>query len=401
MTGDTFSGVTSGPGGRRELLGRTLLLRGLAAEQLDQLGSLAAEIVMADGATIISEGDPSERVWVVIRGEVEIVKGEADADGLHRIATLGEMETVGELGLVDNRGASASVRTLVPSRLLVIPIQAIRQLMGDERAARVIYENLSLQLNRRLRYTNEVTVRALANELEQFRARVGLAVTLVTLVILVTFYTYCLGLLASVAQRWGSTTVVTIPLSLLIFAVVCYKIRNSGFPMRFFGLTTVNWKRVVAQSLVYTMPILLLVVIVKWIFIRFLAENSEMDLIHARTLLAAGDYASLRKDLLGSLVYVALIVPVQEFIARGAMQSLLQHFLTGPHHLFWAVISSNLMFSVAHLFMSPQFAFVSFFFGLFWGSLFARQGSLIGPVVSHALVGVWGLNVVGVRGFLM
>jgi hypothetical protein len=45
--------------------------------------------------------------------------------------------------------------------------------------------------------------------------------------------------------------------------------------------------------------------------------------------------------------------------------------------------------------VSVSFAFVSFFPGLLWGALFARQKSIVGVSVSHILCGWFGFFVLG------
>ena len=59
---------------------------------------------------------------------------------------------------------------------------------------------------------------------------------------------------------------------------------------------------------------------------------------------------------------------------------------------------ASLLFSATHLHLSPLLALVVFPFGLYWGRLFRRQRSLLGPCVSHALIGSFAFGVVGFRG---
>ena len=95
-----------------------------------------------------------------------------------------------------------------------------------------------------------------------------------------------------------------------------------------------------------------------------------------------------------SLAYVSM-VPLQEFIARGALQSPLQRFLVGPHATNLAIVIANSIFSAAHLYLSTPFALIALVPGLLWGWLYARHGTLVAPIVSHALIGWWTLFVLG------
>ena len=95
-----------------------------------------------------------------------------------------------------------------------------------------------------------------------------------------------------------------------------------------------------------------------------------------------------------------LSVPLQELVVRGALQGFLHEFLSGRGRLTWAIVLSNLMFSTAHVFISPFYSYATFGLGLFWGVLYARQGTLVGVSVSHAIVGIWSIFVLGTRGFV-
>ena len=91
----------------------------------------------------------------------------------------------------------------------------------------------------------------------------------------------------------------------------------------------------------------------------------------------------------GLMAVYCLFVPVQELIARGAMQSSLHEFLAGKHNTLWAILLSTLMFSQIHLHLNPGYAIAAFFPSLFWGAMYARQRSLLGATVSHILIGVF------------
>ena len=96
----------------------------------------------------------------------------------------------------------------------------------------------------------------------------------------------------------------------------------------------------------------------------------------------------------GLLLAYVVFIPFQELIYRGGLQGALEHFLSGPRAKWQAIFASNIIFSAAHLYISPGFSLVAFFTGLFWGWLYARQKGLIGVSVSHILLGIWALDVV-------
>jgi membrane protease YdiL (CAAX protease family) len=130
--------------------------------------------------------------------------------------------------------------------------------------------------------------------------------------------------------------------------------------------------------------------------IRFLPNFNRLDLFSGRL-----SQYPLQSDYLVQLAIYVVLIPVQEFIARGVFQGSLQEFLTGRNRTLKAILISNLLFSTFHLFVSPYFALASFLPGMFWGWHYSRQRSLIAVSASHVLIGVWALHLVGTPGIVI
>src|SRR5690606_26830326 len=88
---------------------------------------------------------------------------------------------------------------------------------------------------------------------------------------------------------------------------------------------------------------------------------------------------------------------VQELIVRGALQSMLERFLTGRYRRLRAITVCTLLFSVSHLHTGLLFTLVVLIPGFCWGLLFARNRNLIGVIVSHVIIGLYVFFVLGVR----
>jgi membrane protease YdiL (CAAX protease family) len=86
---------------------------------------------------------------------------------------------------------------------------------------------------------------------------------------------------------------------------------------------------------------------------------------------------------------------VQELIVRGALQSSLEMFLTGPRRVKNAILVSGLLFAALHIHIGFVLALVAFVPGLFWGVLYARKRNLIGVTLSHIAVGVYAFFILG------
>jgi membrane protease YdiL (CAAX protease family) len=177
--------------------------------------------------------------------------------------------------------------------------------------------------------------------------------------------------------------------------------RHSGYSMSFYGLNRKNWfnNSVVAISL--TIPLMLLILIIKWALITFIPSLQGIRLFDPGAIFKKGTNFYL-STYLSSLFAYALFCPLQEFIIRGGIQTSLENFFDKEQKksTWLAILVSNLLFASAHSHTSPGFALSAFIPGLFWGWLYARQRSLIGVGISHVLLGVWAAFIVGFQNII-
>ena len=167
---------------------------------------------------------------------------------------------------------------------------------------------------------------------------------------------------------------------------------SSGYPPRFFGLTLKHAPRQVLQACALTLPWMALVVALKWWMVGHVAAMQGQPLIQMFAPATAGAPASTFNPWL-TLAYV-VFVPFQELIYRGGLQGALEHFLTGRWRRWMAIFGSNIIFSAAHLYISPGLSVTAFIAGLFWGWLYSWQRGLAGVSVSHIVLGFWAFEVV-------
>lgn len=102
----------------RELLERIPFFADLSPEELKQLGEIAALQTVRSGEAIFAEGDPGDRLYVLVEGSVRIDRNAPE--GKIEIAVLGPGDYFGELALLDGRPRSAGATALQESRLLSI-----------------------------------------------------------------------------------------------------------------------------------------------------------------------------------------------------------------------------------------------------------------------------------------
>lgn len=142
-------------GGEHEALTKLDALRGIPLfshlsyrEQNEILAISEMRNYEADAA-IVTEGEPGEDLYVVIRGRVAIEK-----DGVP-IASLVAGGHFGEMGLVDDSRRSATVRAMEPVRAMIITRADMMNLMRRESVVAVkLLWSLVQTLSQRLRTVN-------------------------------------------------------------------------------------------------------------------------------------------------------------------------------------------------------------------------------------------------------
>ena len=115
------------------------LLSGLDDDAIDRLAGTVSTCSFAQGDTLFNEGDPGHTAYIVISGEIEILK--ISADQTVRIAVSGPGVIVGEMSLLTGEPRNATARALVDSELVLIPKTALDTLLeSDVRAVRALFD---------------------------------------------------------------------------------------------------------------------------------------------------------------------------------------------------------------------------------------------------------------------
>ena len=128
---------------------RTVLCRGLSAEQSDHITRAMVPTSANPGNVVLREGDRPQGLFILVKGTVEILK---DAGGGEEIlATIDAPTVLGEMSLILAREQSATVRarTACEFRLLTRP-QFERLIHEDNLAAYKIVLALAEVIAKRL-----------------------------------------------------------------------------------------------------------------------------------------------------------------------------------------------------------------------------------------------------------
>jgi CRP-like cAMP-binding protein len=109
-------------------LGGTLLFRSLTPADLDALAAVVKPEEFRRGAFVVREGEPGDRLYVVLSGRLEVRRDYAPGRS-EPVAELGEGEIFGEIALLEGGVRTRSVRALARSTLLSVGREEFERLV--------------------------------------------------------------------------------------------------------------------------------------------------------------------------------------------------------------------------------------------------------------------------------
>jgi CRP-like cAMP-binding protein/membrane protease YdiL (CAAX protease family) len=397
---------TAGQAGVEPLLSRTLreqsaLFQGVTAPQMVELRSICVERRFAIGELILREGAHDPYVYVVIDGVAQVTKTTTVGDVQMRIAEVRSGDVLGELQIVDPQPSSASVIAVTEVTALAMDLDTFAGSPALTAVRATLLHNVGRILAAKLRATTGEGADAMQRELDESRARVHAGRFIVLIFTMLATYQLAISALVLIPESARPlTSVLSFIFVIWAFIPVALSLRRSPFSLESYGLTMRRSGPIALQALVWTMPVLLLVLVAKLAWIRWEPSMAGQPLFDPASVFSGRPF-----DPWVYLFAIALYLvhaPLQELVARAGLQGTLQNFIpTQPGRINWkAVVISNLLFAASHSFIGFWFCVAAFVPGLFWGWMFAKQRSLVGVIVSHIAVGVWAIFVVGVQAII-
>lgn len=144
------------------LLKRSDLFCDLSDEDIGRLVAIGHWETYNAGETIIREGDPSDALYIVQKGMVEVVVPGGVVPDIpgppepQPVVRLGEGQMFGEMGLVDQGRRSATVRALTDgTTVFVLPREAFMNFCESSHSiGYIVMRNIARDLSFKLRHRN-------------------------------------------------------------------------------------------------------------------------------------------------------------------------------------------------------------------------------------------------------
>lgn len=125
------------------ILRQVALLRDIGDEALTAIGRVIHPVNFGKGAVVFSEDDPADAFYVVLAGEVAVLKRMPEpSERLDTIGRLGPSKCFGEIALLEGSVRTATIRTTCPSTVLKLEKADFDRLLVNQVGARRVREVL-------------------------------------------------------------------------------------------------------------------------------------------------------------------------------------------------------------------------------------------------------------------
>jgi len=208
---------------------------------------------------LFHEGDKADTLYIIYDGIVEVIKKEVHTLSDYPIARLSKGNIIGEMALFTQTARTASIRALTDTKLLVISFIDLGILADKDSRYMQINARIACQLSQQLHQSNQEIVKAYEKEkkylIQKSQTGYFIAVTISTL----CFIALALSTFQKLATQLENSTTVLLIFLLTLFGFNIYFFIKARLPLSAYGVTTTNWQKSIGESLLYTIPVLLLI----------------------------------------------------------------------------------------------------------------------------------------------
>lgn len=354
------------------------VFHGLTGQELIEIEQLSEKQAFEAGIEIIDEGDTSTDLYVILEGEVEVLKSEQIGDRvvIFPLATLSAKDIFGEISFVDYLPRSSTIQALTWTQALRLNRNQLQT------HAPLLYQRIVANVTRmslvRVREFNAKYTKTLEEQLHQFKIRQHFA-DFFMIVIFILAFTDMLGRLAIVLHVDEKNFVFSWTMLLSIALPFVYFIKKFRYPLSAFGVTLKGWKMALIEGTKFGI-LACAVFLIVYIFVMY-------DVLDKSVFYHFTHHPDFKWDL---VFFYPIHAYIQEFIARGVFQTSLKRFLYDQSGKL-SVFLTSLIFAIKHLHIGLPLVIATFVGSMFFGWIYLRRANLIEVTTVHFIVGVLAL----------
>ncbi len=358
------------------------------AETLQALPSLT----FAAGEVLLQENEPNQRVFLIQSGEVGVWKGPPQSPEGVCVALLKPGDCFGEMSAITVAKSSA---TIVARTATTVRVLTLQDLPAEGQVREAVTLNLARLLVNRLSAATESIQEKHERELKAMRVIAAASAFITRMLTALTCYMFSLPLIAVLTPLLPTNSLISF-FFILVFAWVVLDFMNKRPEVRnqHWYMSLTRWPRQLGRGLLWTIPPLLVFLVIKLSFMW--TRPGEYAFFEPMTAISRGAPMNFPLWLTFAVIYTTLAF-AQEFIRcaiQGTLEMINHASTTGG---YWkAILLSDVVFTSIHMHLGPAFAAQAFIGGLFFGYEFYRERSYLAVAVSHSLVGVWAVFIMGI-----
>ncbi len=348
--------------------------------------------VFAKDAVLLREGEANDQVFLLGSGSLAIWKGVPNTPQGVCVATLQAGDCFGEMSAINSSPSSATVVATAEAQVFLLRL-------GNLPDAGGLREQVTLNLARTLvdRLSNaNVSIREKhERELNAMKLIASASAFLTRILTALSFYMFSLPGIALLTPLLPSNSLVSFFfIAAFSWLVVDYMRGRPEVRVNWFHMQLAGWPKQVLTGFLWAIPLMLVFAVIK-----FTAVSSHPDKyaffepMRALGRMGNPDYVLWA----GFALVYALLSFAQEFI-RCAVQGTLEMISRNTNNGgYWkAIFVSDVVFASIHMHLGAWFALQAFIAGFYFGYQFWKVRSYLAVAVSHSVVGVWAVFVVGV-----
>lgn len=342
------------------------LTRGMLTAELKALAE-SSSICRYDSHTlVIAQNEISSDIYVIMEGRVELTICDEENHEIFKLTELGPEDTFGEIAFRDNLPRSCTVTTLEKTTLIKISKNELitHGHIGNDAHERLIL-NTAAGLSRHIRTMNESYIAELKQKITILNNMLQFSRMFVYVTVMIGLSSVLLKYLAEYGQNIPIRSKFFSWVYLLFLFIPClYLTSTVDKPLSTFGVTLKNAKQNIIEAV-------LIIVIVAPGLIYYAGYEPVTLISHFLSPF--------------SLVYF-LHSAIQEFVARGVIQTTISNFVF-DHANITSIFLASFYFAIFHLHIGLSAFMLTFVVGLLFGYLYYRQKSLIGVTLVHYVLG--------------
>lgn len=361
-----------------EFLKEMSLMRGLTDSQLEFLRHFLVREVYPPNQVIIREGDLTSDLFLILDGEVSVIKWDEERHFQMPIVRLVKRDMFGEMSFMDDSPRSSTVKTIKETTVFKLSRKALASSSIEMRdIENTMFANIAVVNIHRLRETNRLFVKNLRTNLQILQERHDIGTFLIYQLLLFAICSF-------IGTFFDDRLRAYIPW-LLVALPSYYMFRKNTFIYSRYEWNFAKWPKIIGISLAISFVILAFDFFLRSVFQLNAAERWMLN-FRPEFNIPLPIFS-----LAFNVIFYAVYCFAFEFMARDVLQSSVQEFCNDENGYQTIWMNASLLF-LLQLPLGDIPALYTFLSSLFLGFVYLKQKTILGVFIIHFLVGLFFAN---------